>query len=50
MSDPLMEQIKNAISNVSDRIKGYTEAAEGFVTGVTKETQRLEILIKRLNH
>ena len=48
MSDPLMEQIKNAISNVSDRIKGYTEAAEGFVTGVTKETQRLEILIKRL--
>ena len=43
-----MEQIKNAISNVSDRIKGYTEAAEGFVTGVTKETQRLEILIKRL--
>ena len=48
MSDPLMEQIKNAISSVSDRIKGYTEAAEGFVTGVTKETQRLEILIKRL--
>ena len=48
MSDPLMEKIKNAISSVSDRIKGYTEAAEGFVTGVTKETQRLEILIKRL--
>ena len=48
MSDPLMEQIKNAISNVSDRIKGYTEAAEGFVTGVGKETNRLEILIKRL--
>ena len=43
-----MEQIKNAISNVSDRIKGYTEAAEGFVTGVGKETNRLEILIKRL--
>jgi hypothetical protein len=43
-----MEQIKNAISNVSDRIKGYTEAAEGFVTDVGKETQRLEILIKRL--
>jgi len=48
MSDPLMEQIKNAISNVSDRIKGYTEAAEGFVTDVGKETNRLEILIKRL--
>ena len=48
MSDPLMEQIKNAISNVSDRIKGYTEAAEGFVTGVGKETNRLELLIKRL--
>ena len=43
-----MEQIKNAISNVSDRIKGYTEAAEGFVTGVGKETNRLELLIKRL--
>jgi hypothetical protein len=43
-----MEQIKNAISNVSDRIKGYTEAAEGFVTDVGKETNRLEILIKRL--
>ena len=48
MSDPLMEQIKNAISNVSDRIKGYTQAAEGFVTGVGKETNRLELLIKRL--
>ena len=48
MSDPLMEQIKNAISNVSDRIKGYTEAAEGFVTSVGKETNRLEMLIKRL--
>ena len=48
MSDPLMEQIKNAISNVSDRIKGYTEAAEGFVTDVGKETNRLELLIKRL--
>ena len=48
MSDPLMEQIKNAISNVSDRIKGYTETAEGFVTSVGKETNRLEMLIKRL--
>ncbi len=48
MSDPLMEQIKNAISNVSDRIKGYTVAAEGFVTSVGKETNRLELLIKRL--
>ena len=48
MSDPLMERIKDAISNVSDRIKGYTSAAEGFVTGVGKETNRLEILIKRL--
>ena len=43
-----MERIKDAISNVSDRIKGYTESAEGFVTGVGKETNRLEILIKRL--
>ena len=48
MSDPLMEQIKNAISNVSDRIKGYTEAADGFVKGVTGETVRLDLLTKKL--
>ena len=48
MSDPLMEQIKKAISNVSEKIQGYTQAADGFVKGVTSETVRLGLLTKKL--
>jgi len=48
MSDPLMERIKEAISNVSEKIQGYTQAADGFVKGVTGETVRLDLLTKKL--
>ena len=43
-----VEQIKKAISNVSEKIQGYTQAADGFVKGVTSETVRLGLLTKKL--